>query len=174
MSLVWPSPCCRLRILSYTVNISHGWNHRNHHTLHCWLSFFSVLSLVMSLACCTADLLFCVHCRAPQWYWKCVCTKKKKIGCPFRAPICHFSPLLHSFNTRVAVSHPLTQATYHLRITYAALHLCVRPIWVPIWVLCIFKYFWHTENIFADEPYRNSMSCDNAGETKKGLKWFSF
>lgn len=57
---------------------SHGWNHRDHHKLRCWLSVFSVLSLVMSLACRTADLLFSVHCRAPQWYWKCVCTKKKK------------------------------------------------------------------------------------------------
>lgn len=40
--------------------------------------FFSVLSLVMSLACRTADLLFSVHCCAPQSYWKCVRAKKKK------------------------------------------------------------------------------------------------
>lgn len=150
---------------------SHGWNHRNCHKLRCWLSVFSVLSPVMSLARCTADLLFSVHCRAPQWYWKCVRTKKKKkTGCPFRAPICHFFPLLHSFNTRVAVSHPLTQATHLLCVTYAALHLYIRPIRLPIWVLCI--YTWKT--FFADEPFGNSMSYNNAGERKKGLKWFSF
>lgn len=75
MSPVWPSPCCRLRILSCTVNVyidsqcieipmAETTGTTISYVVDC--PFFSVLSLVVSLARRTADPLFSVHCRAPQ------------------------------------------------------------------------------------------------------------
>lgn len=142
MSRVWPSPCCRLRILSCTANMyidSQCIQVPRAETTGTTISyvvdcpFFPVLSLVVSVACGAAGLLSSVHCRAPQRYWKCDRTKKKKkLAVHSELLSVIFFPLLHSFNTRVAVSHPLTRATHLLCITYAALHLYARPIRLPI------------------------------------------
>lgn len=103
MSRVWPSPCCRLRIWSRTVNMYiDGWNYRNHHKLHCRLSVFSVLSLVMSLARRTADLLYCDIGNVSA-------QRKKEIGCPLTV---HSELLSVIFSPSILLAHVLPYPTH--------------------------------------------------------------
>lgn len=148
---------------------SQCWSHRNRHKLPCWpLFFFCVVPCYEPSVPHCRPIIFCPLSCATVILEMCPHKEKEKNWLSIQS-----SYLSFFFPSSILLTHVLPYPTHLHRqpITFALLTplcTCVFAQYdAPIWVLCISKYFWRTENIFADEPFRNSMSCNNAGETKQ-------